>query len=201
MARPPAIEQEPGLWLALNIRSLALNDDQLLQLFRDNPGFRFEVSARGELIIMSPASPKTGQRNAAITAHLWLWNRQVGAGEAFDSSTMFTLPNGARRSPDGSWVSKERWNRLSEGEKDSLTHMCPDFVIELRSKSDRLAKLKEKMEEYIANGARLAWLLDPIDRCAYLYRPGQAVERIDNPSVISGDPVLPGFRFDFREIL
>jgi len=113
---------------------------------------------------------------------------------------MFTLPTGAKRSPDGAWISKSRWDRLTEEEKDSFTRICPDFVIELRSKSDRLGKLKEKMEEYIANGARLGWLLDPLDNCAYVYRAGLSTERIESPTILTGDPVLPGFKFDFREI-
>ena len=202
MARPPAIETETGLWLALNIRSLHLTDDQLLRFFRDNDDeYRFEVSAQQELIIMAPSTPKSDHRNAEVTRQLGNWAKQDGAGVFFGSNAMFTLPNGAKRSPDGAWISKARWNRLSEEEKDSLTRIVPDFVIELRSKSDRLAKIKEKMDEYMDSGVRLGWLLDPIRNCAQVYRPGQPPEQVDNPTVLDGERVLPGFTFDFREIL
>src|SRR5438034_8010695 len=127
MARPPAIETETALWLALNIRSLHLTDDQLLRFFRDNDDeFRFEVSARQELIIMAPATPKTDRRNAEITRQLGNWAKQNGAGVFFGSSAIFTLPNGAKRSPDGAWISNKRWNRLTEEEKDSITNLAPD---------------------------------------------------------------------------
>ena len=201
MARPPAIETETGLWLALDVSALRLTDDQLLCLFRDNEEFQFEMSAKGELIIMSPSTLRTGQRNARIVRNLGNWTDQDGTGQFFGSDAMFTLPNGAKRCPDASWIPNSKWNRLTEEEKDSLTRICPDFVIELRSKTDRLARLKEKMEEYIANGAQLAWLLDPRKNCAAIYRPGQAPQLIEQPTILSGDPVLPGFQFDFREIL
>ena len=201
MARPPAIEQETALWLALNIRSLHLTDDQFLRFCSDNDEFEFEVSAEQELVIMSHTTPKTELRNAKITMLLGVWAEQDGTGVFFGSSAIFTLPNGAKRAPDGSWISNARWNRFSEQEKDSITRVCPDFVIELRSTSNRLSKLKEKMDEYIANGAQLAWLLDPMGNCAVIYRPGQVPQQIDNPAVLVGDPVLPGFKFNFREIV
>jgi Uma2 family endonuclease len=119
----------------------------------------------------------------------------------FDSSSEFTLPNGAKRAPDGSWIPKSRWDRLSKEEKETFTKICPDFVIELRSPSDRLADVEEKMEEYIANGAQLGWLLDPIENRATVYRPNESPKRIDSPSILTGEPVLTGFIFDFREIL
>ena len=201
MARPPAIETETAIWLALDMSSLRLSDDQLLRLFRDNDDFRFELSASGELIIMAPTNPDTGRKNSKINFRLAAWTEQDGTGECFDSSSMFTLPNGAKRSPDGAWIPKSRWNRFSQEEKSAITKVCPDFVVELRSPSDRLPYLEAKMEEYIANGTRLAWLLDLIENRATIYRPSQSPERIDNPTILSGDPVLPGFRFDFREIL
>jgi Uma2 family endonuclease len=159
------------------------------------------LSAREELIIMAPATPKTGERNARIITRLGAWTEQNGTGHAFDSNAMFTLPNGAKRCPDAAWIPNSRWDRLTPAEQDSLTKICPDFVIELRSKSDRLGKIKEKMEEYVANGARLGWLLDPIQNVAYIYRPGQPVQEIDDPVILNGNPILPGFQFDFREIL
>ena len=132
---------------------------------------------------------------------LGIWARPDGTGVFFDSSAGFTLPNGAKRSPDASWIPKSRWDRLTQGEKESFTEICPEFVIELRSPSHRVTDIKEKMDEYIANGSRLGWLLDPIENRAFIYRPGQPPEGIDKPGILSGDPVLPGFKFDFKEIL
>src|SRR5438094_4448545 len=150
MARPPAIETETALWLALDVSSLGLTDEQLLRFFSDNDDFRFELSAKDELIIMAPATPKTGERNAKIITRLGAWTEQDGTGHAFDSNAMFTLPNGAKRCPDAAWIPNSRWDRLTAAEQDSLTKICPNFVIELRSKSDRMSKIKEKMEEYVA---------------------------------------------------
>jgi len=201
MARPPAIETETSLWLALDVSSLRLGDDQLLRLFGDNEEFRFELSAKGELIIMAPATPKTDQRNVTLITRLRNWAEQDGTGQSFGNNAMFTLPNGAKRCPDASWIPNRRWDRLTPEEKDSLTKICPDFVVELRSKSDRLTKIKEKMEEFMANGAQLGWLLDPQQNSATIYRPGRLPQEIEEPATLNGDPVLPGFRFDFREIL
>jgi Uma2 family endonuclease len=201
MARPPVIERETALWLALDVSSLKLTDDQLVRLFRDNDEYQFELSAKGELIIMSPASNKTELRNTTISTRLRNWADQDGTGVSFGSNTLFTLPNGAKRGPDAAWVLKKRWNRLTEEEKESFSNLVPEFVIQLRSKSDRLAQLKEKMEEYIANGVKLAWLLDPQQNCATVYRPGRAPQEIEKPTILAGDPVLPGFQFDFKEIL
>ena len=201
MARPPAIETETAVRLVLNAGSAGLTDDQFFRLCSDNRDFRIEMTAQKELIIMSPTKPKTGWRNAKITMRLGIWAEQDGTGVVFDSSTIFTLPNGAKRSPDASWIPKSRWNRLTEEEQEEFTEICADFVIELRSISDRLRDVEEKMEEYIANGSKLGWLLDPYKNRATIYRPGQRPERIENPGILSGDPVLPGFQFDFREIV
>ena len=144
MARPPAIETETALWLALDVRALRLSDDQLLRFFRYNDEYQFELSAKGELIIMSPSTPNTDERNVTIITSLRIWAKQDGTGHSFGNNAMFTLPNGAKRCPDASWIPNSRWNRFTKEEKDSLTRICPDFVVELRSKSDRLKKLKEK---------------------------------------------------------
>jgi Uma2 family endonuclease len=188
----------PTSSLALSVRSLGLSDDQFHQLCRDNEDYRFELSSSGDLIIMAPTSPRTDLKNAKITARLVEWAERNGTGIAFGSSAMFTLPDGAKRSPDGAWIDQGRWDALSEEEKDGITPACPDFVLELRSLTDRLEDLDAKMHEYISNGARLAWLLDPIEDQAIVYRPGQTPERIT--SLIDGGPVLPGFRFDFGQI-
>ena len=202
MARPSAIEADTAIRVVLNVRSVGLTDDQFVRLCSDNRDFRIEMSARGELIIMSPTFPETGRKNAKITQRLANWTEQDGSGVCFDSNSEFTLPNGAKRAPDGSWIPKSRWDKLPKEEKEEkFTEICPDFVIELRSVSDRLSDVEEKMQEYIANGSQLGWLLDPAGNRATIYRPGQPPQRIDSPTIISGDPILPGFNFDFREIL
>jgi len=201
MARPPAIELDTANRVVLNVRSLGLTDDQFLRLCSDNRDFRIEMSAQGELIIMPPPGSMTGRRNLVILQRLANWAEQDGTGVSFGTDTGFTLPNGAKRGPDAAWMSRERWHRIPEEQQEKLAPICPDFVVELRSPSDRLSDVQAKMEEYIANGARLGWLLDPFDNCATIYRPGQPPERIENPTIIHGDPVLPGFNFDFREIL
>ena len=202
MARPPAIETETAIWLALNVQSVGLTDDQFFALCSDNDDeFVLEMSAQGELIIMSPSFPETDEKNSKIIQRLANWAEQDGTGVCFGSNAGFTLPNGARRSPDAAWIPKSRWHVIPREKRRKFHRICPDFVIELRSLSNRISKLQEKIEEYVGNGARLGWLLYPLDNCATIYRSGQAPERIDNPTIISGDPVLPGFKFDFREIL
>ncbi len=201
MARPPAIGADTAVRLVLNLESVGLTDDQFYRLCCDNRDFRIEMTADGELIIMSPTNPETGRKNAKITTRLCIWTEQDGTGECFDSSSEFMLPNGAKRSPDASWILKSRWNRLSNEEKNKFSRICPDFVIELRSPSDRLSNIQDKLEEYIANGARLGWLLDPIENRAYIYVSGLRPQRIDSPTILSGGSVLPGFQFEFTTIL
>lgn len=201
MARPPVVESDTAVRIVLDVSSVRLTDDQFFRLCNDNRDLRIEMTARGELIIMSPTNPDTGRKNAAITARLWIWAQRDGTGVSFDSSSGFTLPNGSKRSPDASWILSSRWASFTNEEKQLFTEVCPDFVIELRSPSDRLSDIEKKMEEYIANGARLGWLLDPTENHATIYQPGQAPQRIDSPTTLTGDPVLPGFAFDFKEIL
>ena len=201
MAQTPfTIEQNAPNWLLLNVQSVHLTDEQFYRLCQDNPDLRFELTAQRELVIMSPTGSKTGWRNSKINQRLANWTEQDGTGVAFDSSTGFTLPNGAKRSPDAAWVRREMWEALTDEQQEEFAPLCPDFVIELRSANDSLASLQAKMDEYIANGSRLGWLFDPKDKRVHVYRPNQAVECFDNPASISGDPVLPGFVFDPREI-
>ena len=159
----------------------------------DYPDLRLELTKEGELIIMPATFPRTGRRNAKLTARLVAWSEAAGSGETFDSSTLFTLSNGAVRSPDACWIEKSRWDAIGEDEQDNLMVICPDFVAELRSKTDRLSALQKKMQEYLENGARLGWLLDPKSNRVEIYRPGQEVEIVDNPASLSGEDVLPGF--------
>ena len=139
-----------------------LTDEAFYQLCRANPDVKFERSAQGELVIMSPTGGESGRRNADITTDLNLWNRQAKLGYTFDSSTCFELPNGAERSPDASWIERSRWEALSAADREKFPPIVPDFVIELRSATDRLATLQAKMEEYRENGVRLGWLIDPL---------------------------------------
>ena len=149
---------------------------------------------------MSSAGSKTGRRNHRLALRLGTWAETDGTGLPFDSSAGFTLPNGAKRSPGASWILRERWESLSEEQQEDFAPLCPDFVVELRSPRDRLSTLQAKLEEYIQNGARLGWIIDPKSRCAFIYRPGRAMERLENPSGLSGEAVLPGFEFTVSEI-
>lgn len=186
--------------LVLDIRALNMTEDQFLQFSSDNRDLRMELTAEKELIIMPPAGGTTSGRNSDLTTDLTIWTRQYGTGKAFDSSGGFRLPNGAIRSPDAAWVLLGRWETLSESEQIRFPPICPDFVIELRSPSDKLSDTQAKMVEYVENGARLGWLLDPQARQVHVYRPGQEVEVLEGPDSVSGDPVLPGFLLDLSRI-
>lgn len=180
--------------------ALEMDDDQFFAFCQLNRDWRIERTAEGELIILPPTGWKTGNWNSLINAKLTIWARQDGTGITTDSSTGFDLPNGATRSPDAAWIRASRLAALTEQQKEKFLPLCPDFVIELRSRSDKLKTLQEKMQEYLDNGARLGFLLDPIDRRVYVYRPGVAVECLENSSTISGDPELPGFVLNLGEI-
>jgi Uma2 family endonuclease len=180
--------------------ALEVSEVQFYEFCRLNADLRIERTAEGEWLMMPPTGGDTGSRNAEITRQLGNWAKQDGTGVAYDSSTGFRLPNGAMRSPDGAWLPKERLAPISAEERQRFMPVCPDFVLELWSPSDRLQDVQDKMAEYIANGARLGWLLYPPERCVYVYRPGEPVERLDQPESVSGEPVLRGFSLDLREI-
>lgn len=184
----------------LNLRRFVSTSDEFYELCQENPDLELERTASGEVIIMSPAGGETGASNLSIGARLYNWNEEHELGIAFDSSTGFTLPNGADRSPDAAWIAIERWNRLSAEQKQKFPPLAPDFVIELRSSSDRMHTLRDKMQEYIDNGVRLAWLIDPQSRTVEIYEPGEAVETLYNPDNVAGDPVLPGFVLNMRKV-
>jgi Uma2 family endonuclease len=185
--------------LTLDVKSTKLTDEQFFELCSANRDMRFERSADGELIIMAPTGWGTGNKNAEISGQLWAWNRQRELGKVFDSSTGFRLPNGADRSPDASWVSKDRLEALNPDPAKFLP-LAPDFVVELRSQSDTLEPLQTKMREYIENGVRLGWLIDPKNKRVEIYRPGQEVEVLASPVSLSGEEVLPGFRLDLSPL-
>ena len=179
---------------------IELTEEQFAQFCGLNPELHIERTATGELEIMSPTKGFTGNRNAKITTQLENWTERDGTGLSFGSSMGYTLPNGAIREPDASWVPKSRLAALTLEDRDRFLPLCPDFVVELRSDTDRLSVLQAKMQEYIANGARLGLLIDPQDRRVYIYRPDSEVQTLQNPDTISADPILPGFTLNLREI-
>ena len=180
---------------------LSVTQEQFAALAAINGELRLERTAGGELIVNPPTGWETGERNSSISGELYLWWRNVGErGKTFDSSTAFILPNGATRSPDASWVSQERWDRLTPQQKGTFANICPDFVVELRSASDTLKSLQEKMQEYMGNGAVLGWLIDPQKRKVEVYRLGSKVEVLSNPAELSGEEVLPGFRLKLGRV-
>jgi Uma2 family endonuclease len=170
-----------------------MSDRQFYDFCLSNPNLRIERSAAGEIIVMPPAFSDTGNRNLNIAAQVFNWTEKAGTGEAFDSSAGFTLPNGAMRSPDAAWILKTRWNALTPAEQASFAPISPDFVVELRSSSDRLSDLQQKMEEYMANGVRLGLLIDRKDRQVWIYRPNLEPKILEQPEVVSCEPEMPGF--------
>ena len=187
--------------LILNLRpAIELTDEQFFQLCQNNRDLRLERTAAGELIIMPPTGWKSGNQNAKLTARLVRWTEADETGLAFDSSTGFKLPNGADRSPDAAWVKRERIESLNPNPARFLP-MTPDFAVELRSASDRLETVQQKMQEYIDCGVRLGWLIDPQNQRVEIYRPRQAVEVLESPSRLSGEEILPGFILDLAGIL
>jgi Uma2 family endonuclease len=187
--------------LPLRFRAaVPLSDDELFELCQVNRDLRIERTADGEIWVMPPTGGETGRRNSSLTAQLDRWSELDGSGVSFDSSTAFVLPNGAARSPDASWIALMRWQALSAEARAKFPPICPDFVVELRSRSDELGDLRAKMEEYRACGARLGWLIDPVERRVHIYRPGAEIETLDAPTTVAGDPVLRGFVLDLRRI-
>ncbi len=177
-----------------------LNDEQFWQLCQQHRDYRFERNALGEIVIMSPTGGETGSRNADLIYQLQAWNRQYKLGIVFDSSTGFKLPNNADRSPDASWITRARWEALTLEQRQKFVPLCPDFIVELRSPSDSLQKLQEKMAEYQDNGARLGWLIDPQKKQVLVYIPRKTVQILESPQNLSGDDVLPGFVLDLQTI-
>jgi len=201
MAKVPILaEQINTRRIVLNVASVGLSSEQFFRLCGDNSDLRLELTAQKEIIVMSPTRFKTGGQNAESTYQLVGWAKRDGRGAAFDSNTGFTLPNGAVRSPDASWIPRSRWESLPAEDLEVFAHICPDFVIELWSPSDTLKEIQFKLMEYIANGARLGFLIYPPKRRVYVYRPNQPVQCLDQPASVSGDPELPGFTLDLTEI-
>jgi Uma2 family endonuclease len=177
-----------------------MKNDEFLQLSRDNQDVQIEMTKEGDLIIMPGTGGLTGKRNIRILRKLDEWTEKDASGVAFDSDTIFCLPNGAKKIPDASWVSNEKWNALSEAEQEKIVPFAPDFAIELRSRTDSLKDLQDKMQEYIENGTSLGWLIDPIERKVHIYRQNAEVEILKNPTEISGESFLKGFTLNLKEI-
>lgn len=184
----------------LNTQRAGLTEEQFMLLCQENPELRLELTAQGELIVMPPVGSEGGWRSGEVFLSLGTWAKKDGTGVSFDSSTGFRFPNGAIRSPDASWMLRQRWTALSKAQREKFAPICPDFVAEVRSQSDRLPDLREKMQEYLDHGARLGWLIDPLEKRVYIYRPGRTVETLDNPTTLAGDPELPGFTFNVHEL-
>jgi len=178
-----------------------VSDQVFARFCREHPDLRIERTASGELIIMPPAGTESGHRNILLSARLQYWTQDAGIGVAFDSSTGFTLPNTAIRSPDASWIANDRWNDLAPKERQGFSRICPDFVAELRSPTDSIRTVRAKMREYCSQGARLGWLIDPYRNVVEIYRPNRRVKVLKAPLTVSGEDVLPGFTLDLKGIL
>ena len=188
--------------ITLNLRpTITLTDEQFEQICHTNRDLKFERTAQGELVVMSLTGGDTGRRNIKLSARLENWSSESNLGVAFDSSTGFRLPNGAIRSPDAAWVRLERWQALTSEQRKKFVPLCPDFLVELRSPSDELEDIQAKMQEYLANGLLLGWLIDPHRQIVEIYRPNQSVEILNHPTTLSGESVLPEFVLDLTGIL
>lgn len=187
------ITSEP---ITLNLKAVHLSDEQFYQLCQTNAQYQLEQTAQGELVIMPPVGAISGNRESDLNADVVIWNRQTKLGKVFSSSTVFVLPNGGKRSPDVAWIANQRWETLTLEEQEQFAPICPDFVIELRSRSDSLTQLQEKMQEYLDAGLKLGWLIDPQNQQVQIYRPNQPIETVQLPTTLSGETVLPGFTLE-----
>jgi len=176
------------------------DDGDFYDFCQANQDWRIERTSDGDIIIMPPTGGETGGRNFDLSGIFYAWVKSDGTGKGFDSSTVFTLPNGANRSPDLAWVKLSRWNALTAEQRRGFPPLCPDFVIELRSHTDSLSALQDKMQEYIVNGAQLGWLIDPMGKKVYVYLPQTEVECLNDPASISGGELLAGFTLDLAEV-
>jgi Uma2 family endonuclease len=177
-----------------------MTDDQFFDFCQLNRDFRIERNVFGDLLIMSPTGSETDERNFDLIGQLWIWTKQNGTGVGFASSGGFTLPNGAIKSPDAAWIKRSLWEAIPAEQRKKFAPICPEFVIELRSETDNLKLLQDKMQEYIDNGTELGWLIDRKQRKVFIYRPQLPVEELDHPLTLSGENVLPGFVLDLSQI-
>ncbi len=191
----------PGMSMELELpEKIQFTKQDFEELCARNRDLNAELTSEGDLIIMTPTGGNSGWRNSEISTDLANWTRRTQSGIAFDSSTLFELPNGALRGPDASWVSRERWEALTDAERDGFPPLCPEFVLKLRSKTDRLTKVHDKMEEYMENGALLGYLIDPVAGEAHVYRPGNEPEILTKPESLAGGPEFPGLVINLQRI-
>jgi len=192
---------EDSVLFTFDITPFKTTDGEFYEFCQRNKDFRFEMTAEGELIIMPPTTLETSRKNNKITFKLTTWAEKDKTGEVFESDGMFTLPNGAKRAPDAFWIKKEKYFALSEAEREEgFAQIVPDFVIELRSKSENLQKLQNKMTEYIENGVSLGWLIDPCEKEVHIYRASGEIEILESAEKVSGENILVGFELDLTEI-
>ena len=178
-----------------------LTEDEYFEFCVSQRELRIEMTSEGQMIVMMPVGGEGSHRNLFLTGRFFTWSETDPTGIGFDATGGFRLPNKAKRSPDAAWVKRERWEALTTKERKKFPPLCPEFVVELRSETDRLPKLQDKMQEYIDNGAQLGWLIDPIEKRVHVYRPGQPIEILDHPTEISGEPLLSGFVLKLAGIL
>jgi Uma2 family endonuclease len=183
--------------ITINLNSIAnLSRSQFRQIANDNPEMKLERNKQGNLIVMAPTGGETGNFNADLNGQLYVWNRTSQSGKIFDSSTGFELPEGGDRSPDVAWINIDKWEALTPEQRRGFLPLCPDFAVELMSRSDSWIQTQAKMVEYMESGCRLAWLLDPKGKRAAIYRVGKPPELLMAPDSLSGEDVLPGFVLD-----
>ncbi len=187
--------------ITVNFNSIIeISDEQFYQLCIHNPDTKFERNVEGEIIIMPPTGGETGKRNTDLVGQFWIWNRQTNLGEVFDSSTGYKLPSGANRSPDVSWIEKKRWNSLTCEQRQKFIPLAPDFALELMSPSDYLVNVQAKMREYLDNGVKLGWLINPEAKQVEIYLLGQDVQLLKSPKTLSGNDILPGLILNLADI-
>ncbi len=186
--------------LTIDCQSLDITEDKFYQLCINNRNLRFERNYKGDLVIMTPVGDISSNRNARLIQQLLNWSDKDKTGIVFDSSAGFVLPNGAIRSPDASWIPLQKWNQVPNEEKERFSHICPDFVVELMSPSDKLKDTQEKMREYRENGTKLGWLINRKDKQVEIYRQNQDVEILNNPQKLSGEDILIGFELNLKVI-
>ena len=187
--------------ILLKINTKSWTDDEYFNFCQQHKDLRIETNKDGDLVIMPPTGGETSDRNSELNMQLRLWAKKNGKGKAFESNVEFKLPSGANKSPDASWILKERYDALTQKEREGFPPITPDFVVELRSKSDRLKPIQDKMAEFIENGVRLGWLIDPYKKQVHIYRQNGEIEILENPQTVSGEDVLEGFELDLEEIL
>jgi Uma2 family endonuclease len=175
---------------------LRMSDDEFFHFCQENPNLNFERRKNGDIIVMGLTNSETGSKNAELLIDFGIWNRLVRFGKVFDSSTGFTLPDTSVMSPDLSVIKQSRWDELTTEQQRKFAPICPDFVLELKSPSDRLKDCFEKMDDWMSNGCRLAWLIDPDAQTVYVYRPNQPRETRTELGILSGEAILPGFSLD-----